>query len=200
MKVAILAIIFAIVITLSPAAHAQGNREAFYDAFKTFCADTGARPDSVRAAVEAAPFATPIQPPASTTNPYPMTAAGWNVNWNGHPFTVNTGTSQAPHGPKLVMGTVSCVISSRTNEDAGIAAIREWVGVQSDPGSSSSSGVKYYSYREDGSGRTTIIGDDAAFKSSKNEGKAWLLTVIQKADFASVQLMHFLMPTPRNSN
>jgi hypothetical protein len=196
----ILAVICAVVITPPPAAHAQGDSKAFYDAFRTFCADPGARPDSVRAAVEAAPFATPVHPPASTTTPYPMTTAGWNINWNGHTFTVNAGTSQAPYSPKLVMGTVSCVISSRINEDAGIAAIREWVGVQSDPNSPFSAGITYYSYRENGSGRTTIVGDDAAFKSAMTEGNAWLLTVIQKPDFASVQLMHFLMPTPRNSN
>ena len=49
------AIISAVVIAYSPAAYAQESREAFYDAFKTFCADTGAKPDLVTAAVEATP-------------------------------------------------------------------------------------------------------------------------------------------------
>jgi hypothetical protein len=97
------------------------------------------------------------------------------------------------------MGTVSCVISSRANEDASIAMIRKWVGVQPAPSYPSSSGVTYYDYREDGSGRTAIVGD-AAVKSANTEGQSWTLTVMQQSNNASVQLMHFLVPTLRSPN
>jgi len=196
----ILGIISALIFGFSSAAWAQEGEDAFYAAFKKFCTETGAEPDSVKAAVEATPLATPIRPPASTAPPYPMTAVGWNVNWNGHPLIINSGTSLAPYGPGLAMPTVSCVVSSRGNEDAGIAAIRKWVGVQSDPQASTSSGSSYYTYREDGFGRKPMIGDDAALKSAMAQGKAWLLTVVQWPDFASAQLMHFLAPTAAKPN
>jgi len=187
-----------IVIVFSIAARGQSADESFYAAFKTFCADTGAAPDLVKAAIEAAPFAMPHNPPnASTIVPYPMTTAGWDVNWNGHRYTVNIGTSQAPYGPDRKQEAVSCSVLSLADENTSIAAIRKWLGIQPDP--NSSSGTMYYNYREDGSARVALIGD-AAVKSTIAEGKAWLLTVRQQPNVASVQLMHFQAPTPRSSN
>ena len=187
-----------IAIAFSNTAHAQSADEPFYAAFKTFCADTGANPDLVKRAVKAAPLAMPHNPPgASTTVPYPMTTASWDINWNSRKYIVSIDTSDAPYGPDRKLETVSCSITSRADEEASAAAIRKWVGIQPDP--NSSAGVTYYNYRQDGSVRAAISGD-AAVKSALAEGRAWLLTVRQQPNIASVQLMHFQAPTPRSSN
>jgi len=177
---------------------AQSVDEPFYAAFKTLCADTGAKPDLVKRAVEAMPFAAPhSHSGASTTIPYPMTTASWDINWNGHKYIVSIDTSHVPYGPDRKLESVSCSALSFADEDAGLAAIRKWVGIQPDP--NSSSGITFYNYREDGSARVAILGD-AAVESAIAEGSAWLLTVRQQPNIASVQLMRFQAPTPRSSN
>jgi len=187
------------VIAFSTAARAQDVDQPFFAAFKTFCADTGAKPDLVKAAVEAAPFATPHDPPgSSTTVPFPMTVASWDISWNGHKLTVTAGTTQTPYGPDKVRDAIACSVLSFTNEDESIAAIRRWVGVQPDT-NFPSSGTTIYNYQENGSERTAIIGD-AVDRSADVEGRAWQLTVGQRPEGATVQMMHWLAPTPRNSN
>jgi len=196
----IFSLIAIVAIAISPAAQAQDNGEAFYDAFKALCADTAAQPNSVKMAVEAAPFTAPHYPSStSTTIPFPMTVTGWDINWNGHKFTVNSGTSRAPYGMGQVRDSISCAISSHSDEDTSVATIRKWVGIQPDPNSHSQPGITLYSFREDGSTRMAIIGDAAA-KSASTEGRTWLLTIIQQSNVASVQLVHWLAPTARKSN
>jgi hypothetical protein len=187
-----------IVVAFAGAARAQSADESFYAAFKTFCADTGAKSDLVKGVVEAAPFTVPHNPSGTaTTVPYPMTTASWDINWNGHKYIVSIDTSRAPYGPGRKLEAASCSVLSFADEEASLAAIRKWVGIQPDP--NSSSGITFYSYREDGSARVAIIGDDAV-KSAIAEGSTWLLTVRQQPNIASVQLMRFQTPPPRNSN
>jgi hypothetical protein len=188
---------FLIVLIITNGAHAQNASVPFYDAFTTFCSNTGATPDLVKAAVEAAPLSHLSGAPGSTTFPYPMTVTNWNVNWNGNNYTVASLTARSPYGPNQIMESNSCTITSRADDDASVAAIRKWVGVQPNPSSRPDSGITYYDYREDGSLRVATI-SDAAVKSAETAGKAWTMTVILQPGFVSVQLVHFRGPTVRN--
>jgi len=113
-------------------------------------------------------------------------------------LTVMAGSTQTPMGSDQVRDAIACSVFSFTNEDESIAAIRRWVGVQPDT-NFGSSGITIYNYQEYGSVRTATIGD-AAVHSADVEGRAWQLTVGQRPDGATVQLIHWMAPTPRKSN
>jgi hypothetical protein len=92
-----------------------------FDVFKTICFDTGASPETVAAAIEAAGGA-PKGTPGSTAWPFPMTTRSWDIVVGGHKMMISAGG---------VTGRfTACTVNSWAGDDRGVAAIKQWVGVQ----------------------------------------------------------------------
>jgi len=114
---------------LAAGADAQVHDPPLFAAFKAFCVDTGARPDAVKSAVEAA-GGKQHAPPGATAWPFPMTVTSWDITTGGHSLSVSAGTQQAPPVQNRPgENSNQCIMRSFVNEDASIEAIRSWVGV-----------------------------------------------------------------------
>ena len=191
-------ILIATVAILTAGADAQALDPPLFAAFKAFCIDTGASPDAVRSAVEAAGGKLHA-PPAATTSHLPMTVTIWDIATGGHNMSVSAGTQQVPpiHN-RPEENSNHCTVQSFVNEDASVEAIRNWVGVP--PAHVSRGNLINYSfhYQEFGSVRSALPADKIASDMATAEGRTWLLVLLQSQDGASVQLMHFLArPIPR---
>src|SRR5215470_6041271 len=88
-------ILIATVAILTAEADAQVHDPPLFAAFKAFCLDTGANPDAVKSAVEAAGGKL-LAPPGTTAHPFPMTVATWDITAGGASLNVSAGTQQVP--------------------------------------------------------------------------------------------------------
>jgi len=166
----------------------------YFAAFKAFCIDTGASPDAVKSAVEAA-GGKQHAPPGATAWPFPMTVASWDITIGGHSMYVSAGTQQIPpvqNRPEE--NSHQCILRSFVNEDASIEAIRNWVGVPPGYISQGNPISYFFDYQESGSVRSTLPAAKIAYDRAKAEGRTWSLVVLQSQDGASVQLVHRLAP------
>jgi len=83
---------------------AQVHDPPLFAAFKAFCVDTGASPEAVKSAVEAAGGKQRVAPRA-TASPWPMSVTIWDITTGGHSMYVSTGTQRVPPmggGPKRI--------------------------------------------------------------------------------------------------
>ena len=187
-------ILIATIVFLTAGADAQVHDPPLFAAFKAFCVDTGARPDAVKSAVEAAGGKQRV-PPSATASPWPMTVTIWDVTRGGHSMHVSAGTQQVPPmGGRPEENSDHCTISSFVNEDASIEAIRNWVGVPPAYFSRDNRIHYFFDYQESGSVRSTLPAAKIAHDMAKAEGRTWSLVVLQSQDGASVQLVHHLAP------
>jgi len=203
-------ILIGIVAILTAGADAQVQDPPLFAAFKAFCLDTGANPDTVKSAVEAAGGMQRV-PPGATASPWPMTVTIWDVTTGGHSMWVYAGTQRAPPmGGRPEANSNHCTVRSFVNEDASVEAIRNWVGVPPDHISQGNPVLYSFNYQELGSPivgivvphyravRSTLPADKTAYDRARAEGRIWSLGVLQSQDGASVQLMHDLaQPIPR---
>ena len=202
-------ILIATAAILTAEADAQVHDAPLFAAFKAFCVDTGASPDAVKSAVEAAGGKQRV-PPSATASPWPQTVTVWDITTGGHSMYVSTGTQQVPPmGGRPEANSNHCIVSSFVNEDASVEAIRNWVGVPPDHISQGNPVLYSFNYQELGSPivgmvaphyravRSTLPADKTAYDRAKAEGRIWSLGVLQSQDGASVQLMHDLaQPIP----
>lgn len=183
-----------------------------FAAFKTFCVDTRANPEAMKAALEAAGGSPHTQ--GSTDWPFAMSTQSWGIKLNGRDMTVATGTEHirpdqtANSSP---INSTDCIINEFAKDDAGIAAIQKWVGVP--PSRSSGKAgpytlktgqrlpaikIYFYSYQIVGNARMAVT-DFEAERSAEREGRAWGLVLIEDAHSASLQFLHEL-PQPQKEN
>src|SRR5262245_31111095 len=127
-------------IALAAQAHAQGDQRPLFTSFKAFCIDTGAKPDAVKAAVEAAGGKLEL-PPAGARFPDSATVTTWVHFVGDRKQTIQAITQSVPPGRKPWVAH-RCIVRSFGNEDASIMAIRDWVGVPP-LGTTSSIGTLY---------------------------------------------------------
>ena len=187
-------ILIAIVAILTAGADAQVQDPPLFAVFKAFCVDTGASPDAVKSAVEAA-GGKQHGPSGATASPFPMTVTTWDIATGGHSLNVSAGTQQVPpvqNRPEA--NSNSCAVMSFANDDASIEAIRDWVGVPPANILRGNLTTYFYNYQQLGSVRSALPTDKVAYHMAEIEGRVWSLVVLQSQDGASVQLVHQLAP------
>src|SRR5262245_35583080 len=114
---------------LTAGADAQTPDPPLFAVFKAFCIETGANPDAVKSAVEAA-GGKQHGPAGATAQPFPMTVTTWDITAGGASLNVSAGTQQvAPVQNRAGENFNQCVVTSFVNHDASTEAIRKWVGV-----------------------------------------------------------------------
>jgi hypothetical protein len=166
---------------LTIGAEAWAHDPPLFAAFKAFCIDTGANPDAMKSAVE---------------------AAGGKQHGAGateHPFKMTAGTQQAsPVQNRAEENSNQCVVTSFVNDDASIEALHNWVGIPPGHVLRGNPTISFFDYQEQGSVRSTLPTSKSAYDMAKVEGRLWSLVVLQSPDGASVQLVHHLAsPIPR---
>ena len=154
-----------------------------FSAFKAFCADTGARADAVKAAVEARKGVAHDPPTKSTQTPFPMETSLWDVKVDGQALVVAAGRA---HTAEKAMA--DCVVSGPGADAASLAALAQWASVPANPGSNDR--FSYYVF-EDRNGAHQAVSDG---KAAEVAGRIWRLTIIRAPGIASVELMHLLAP------
>jgi len=186
----------AVSIAWPAAAQAQTQAPPFYAAFKAICGDTGADPERVKAAIAAAPFPKKIDPPISSNLIFPQAQTDATINWNGHRFSIQSAKTHVPVGGGISTDVLMCSITSSENEDAGLASVRKWVGVQ--PTSTIAAfRITNFNYRQDGSVRTPLVGD-AASNAAVAQGKYWSVSLTALGIYRA-RLFHFLAPTAQKA-
>ncbi len=172
---------------------------ALFEAFKTFCVDTGAEPQAVKTAVESA-GGRPRGVPGVTDTPFPMTTASWDLTLLGRPLLVSAGSGYPSRALKTANNpppdSDDCIVHSFANADSSVTAIRDWVGVPQERESTGSRFTPdltqhYYSYQVAGSTRAAIA-DQIERRSADVEGRSWALVLLRTPQSASVQLTHTL--------
>lgn len=190
-----------------PAAGAPKPDLPLFTAFKTFCVDTGAKPDAVSAAVVEAGGTRHNPPGGSTENstlpstPFPMALAMWDVTVDGHRMMVSTGTAfpsrDARFAGRANIDFDSCTINSWGNEDASVAVIGNWAGVPPTikPEATVTYSLAQYEFQMVGSIHRPVAGQ-ADRLSANTEGRDWGLVLQGSARGASVMLTHILPKPP----
>jgi hypothetical protein len=191
------ALILIVTAILTAGAAAQTPDPPLFAVFKAFCVETGANPDAVKSAVEAA-GGKQHGPPGATAQPFPKTVTSWNITVGGASLNVSAGTQQvAAVQNRAEENSNHCVVTSFVNDDASIEAIQKWVGVPPTNISQDKPTLYLFSYQELGSARSALPTDKTAYDLAKAEGRIWSLILFQPQDGASVQLAHLLAPPAR---
>jgi hypothetical protein len=190
-------IVIATVAILTAGADAQVPDPPLFAAFKEFCIDTGASPDAVKSAVEAA--GGKQNAAGATASPLPMAVTSWEITTSGHSMYVSAGVQHVPSVQnRPEENSHGCTVSSFVNEDTSIEAIRHWVGVPPDFVSPGDPKNYFFTYQESNSVRSPLPAAKIAHDMAKAEGRTWSLVLFQAQDGASVQLVHHLaLPIPR---
>ena len=186
---------FTIVAALAFAAqvHAQGGETPLFADFIQFCVDTGAMPEAVKATVEAA-GGTLHSPPGAASSPVPMMVTTWEHFRSNQRLTISAGTQHVPATDNsLAFDFHHCIATSFVNEDASMAAIRNWVGV---PPDRNFGGLMFYSFLAVGSERLPVTDSSDRARSARSQDGEWNLLIIQHANGGSVQLSHVLPANP----
>ena len=186
--------LIATVAILTAEADAQVHDPPLFAVFKAFCVDTGASPDAVKSAVEAA-GGKQHAPPGATAWPVPMTVTTWDITTGSHSLNVSAGTQRvAPVQNRPEENSNQCIVNSFVNDDESIEAIRSWVGVPPANISRGNPIIYFFDYQELGAARSTLPTAKIAYDMANVEGRIWSLVVLQSQDGASVQLVHHLAP------
>src|SRR5579871_6096109 len=137
--------------------------EPLFSAFKSFCADTGARADEVQKAVLAAGGAPHDPPTKSTETPFSMQTSLWDVKAGGQAVVVAAGHAQTtgPNGRAMA----DCVVSGKDADPASLAALAAWAGVAAN--ADANERITYYVF-EDRGGVHQAVGDG---KAAQEEGR-----------------------------
>ena len=159
-----------------------------FSAFKSFCADTGARADAVKGAILAAGGAPHDPPTKSTETPFPMQTSLWDVKVGGHSLVVAAG--RAHSGGTADVAMADCVVSGAQADAASLKALEGWAGVPANNGANEL--LTYYVFEEKDGAHHTVSGARAAQEAAQEAGRIWRLTVIRAPGIASVELMHML--------
>jgi hypothetical protein len=179
---------------LTAGASAQTHDPPLFAAFKTFCIDTGAKPDAVKTAIEAA--GGKQHAASATAQPFTMTVTSWDITAGGASLNVSAGTGQAPPiQNRAGENSNQCVVTSFVNDDASIEALRNWVGVPPGHVMRGNPTMYFFDYQEQDSARSPLPTARSAYDMAKAQGRLWSLVVFQVQDGASVQLVHHLAPS-----
>jgi hypothetical protein len=169
-----------------------------FAAFKAFCVDTVAKPSAVEAAVLAAGGVPGNH--GSTDYPMPMSTSGWGISLRGHRMSVNASSAYPSRKHKGFFDFDSCSIHSFADDDLGVKAIQDWVGVPpyqvSSPDKNSPTPdlkIFYYSYQAVGPAHKALV-SKADRLSGQIQGQAWSLVLMKEPRGASIQLSHDLPP------
>lgn len=199
----------AIALAFAMSAGAQGDDLPLFTAFKTFCVNTRAEPGAVNAAVEAAGGKTHNPPGGSTEDgtltgvPFPLWLASWDVTVGGHDMLVNAGAAYPSRkfgsAKHPVSDFVDCSIDSHMNEDASVAAIRDWVGLPPLSASTNSRTEKWapdltqyhYEFQMMGS-KPTPITSQSEHAAAETDAQRWGLVLMRSPKSAALQLTRTL--------
>ncbi|HYM03826.1 MAG TPA: hypothetical protein VET85_12825 [Stellaceae bacterium] len=157
-----------------------------FAAVLTFCFDTGARPDAVKAAIEAAGGT--LHSSGATDWPFAMTVTGWDYVLGDHDMIISAVTSRIPASkerPEINMN--DCIVTSFASEDASVASLGKWVGVP--PSGNSSAERTTYHFQLVGGRRMAMDPTQSATRTARAEGREWNLVVVQRrSDQVTVQV------------
>jgi hypothetical protein len=176
-------------------AHAQDADPPMFADFKSFCIATGADPNAMKVVVEAN-GARLLRPPASTTYPFPMTTTIWEQRLSDRVITVAAGSIYSPariyHAE---YGANACTLTSHTNDDASVDAIRKWIGIPPERVSPGGLTIYFFDYVETASGHAAVPSDNTAREAAAARGELWHVVLLHAKDGASVQVMHDIPPS-----
>lgn len=181
----------------------------FFDAFETFCANTGGMPDAAEKAIKLAGGTpqTQTQEGAKLQADLGGQASHWSVTIAGHAMTVGLFMEKEVSAMMPNHPIFGCTISSPTNEDGSVAAIANWVGVPP-KGVGATTPLFLQTYQFEVQSDRHIPWDMDAGASVDTmvtrlealvAGRVWAVTLFGDKDRARVMVLHFLATPPDNS-
>ena len=168
---------------------AAAGEAPVFTTFKTLCIDTGAVPEAVRKAVEAA-GGKPELPLAAPTPGEAASLAVWDVDLDGASYRVQFGDTQSPSDSSRGVESQTCNIDSATDDEAGIAEARRWVGVPPSHSFSDVMFIEVYDFQQNGPLREPLPADQRAFHSLELAGQVWALGLKRSPQGTSMMLAH----------
>lgn len=146
--------------TEGAAAQAPGD---LFGVFKTFCFDTGMRRDAIQSAVASA---------GGTVDSDSALGVIWryDTSLDKHFLvaSMNLGTEQEPR--------TNCIAEIWGHDNAGVNAIRKWIGVPAAMNDSDADKSERYFFQVVGSAHMAIVGA-AAFEAAITERRCWYVSL-----------------------
>jgi hypothetical protein len=182
-----------LLLLLAPAAATAQNAAPLFAGFQTFCVATGGDPVAVEDAVEAAGGKSHGVPddyePGSA-----VSIAAWEYRLGDEDMTIVAGTQSIPdaHGGPPRDAT-ACIIEGEARDDAGAAAIKQWVAVPPSRVMARDATVTWFDFRVGAGGvRMPVPSDRTAYDTAVAAGQIWSLVLRQSQTVTSVQLVHIV--------
>jgi hypothetical protein len=194
---------FAVALVVSTGAAAQAADPPLFAAFKAFCVATGARPDAIKQAVEAA-GGTLFRPTNTVKDPPPesseTTATVWS--WAVGSYAMKISAVSLRRAPADAGDFAhDCMVRGEAKDDASVEAIRKWVGVAPDPNKAADPAMSIFNFEERAGVRSSWPDSDAEMAAARTEGRVWRLNLYGSDRLAGVRLTHLLAaPGPNGPN
>lgn len=186
------ATVFAIVAasSLGHAAHAAAPEPSLFANLKTFCLDTRAVTDKVTEAAHAAGAAEATVPGLMMLLAPGMTPKTWSLDRPDGKLAIAAATSAAAPGqdqPQIEL----CVVQSTWKDDAGIARIRDWLGVTGKSAPAGQPENYYFSLSGDGSVAWAFSAYESSNQRPAGDSTVWSLMLVPAGDGLSINVLHF---------
>lgn len=183
---------------------ASAAEPPLFSAFKKFCAETNAKPNSVKAAIEGAGGRLSKGPVDSDGWPFAVGLTIWDITIDGRDVNVSASAQRIPsRSNKAAYNADSCILNEFAADDASVEAIRKWIGVP--PGNvmrpddslvgngKKASGLTIYNYSYAVVGDSHVpIKDHTSLHEAERRGRYWSVVVLSDSHSASVQFTHEL--------
>jgi hypothetical protein len=182
----------AVLAAAASAAHAQDADSPLFADFKAFCVATGANPNAIKTAAEAAGLKPHDPSGGSTTWPFPMTVTMWEHETPGATITLSTGSTRVPPRTGQPSNDFDdCTLNIHPADVAGASEIQHWIGVPPErvEPSQSSLTLSFFDFQDDGGRHAPLPPDREDSKAAEASGYAWHVVLIQSMDGSSVQLI-----------
>lgn len=177
--------VFAFVLAATPAS----AEPPLFDDFQTFCVATRAEPEAIKQAVAAASGITPGGPISSGATDMEI----WSHRVDGQVVFVGTSTTHDAADDKIPARDMqACLLRRRVNDEAGVAAIRNWVQVQPYEVSRGAKTTYRFLFQWNGDRRSAMPEGDDAQLPLDAAGLVWSLHIDVSDDNVVVELLHGL--------
>ena len=187
-RTALVALLFSALSTAS----ASAAESRIFTAFKTYCADTDARPDAVKAAVDKAGDALTLKKPEKTADG--ESPWRWSITVDGGKLTLISGRAkQSPKDPIPTMAVENCTLLQNQSDNGADAAIAAWSGLKPfHLDEYADVKTSHYRYARGAAGFSPLADDPVAINAALAAGGLWELDLAEGKDLSIIQFRHFI--------
>lgn len=182
-------VLVAVSLTLA-ASRAQAEDAPLFAAFRSFCIDTNAQIDAIRAAIAAAGGRQVDSPALPAEEGTTATATAWEVSVLGRHYDVTYLDLRSDFRAKRGVRSDDCSVESPRTDDASFAAARSWVGVPASHTFSDVMTMELYDFQRSDGQNAPLPDSNDAFGALELGGRVWALSLMRLPGKTTLDLSH----------